>query len=128
MPNPEQSNQNDPNNPPPEKPFLPGRYEYLIWLFVVLMTSLYFFSLNSGTTPPKTLSYSELISQVEQGQITAVQIQGQQLRGRTQDATTGFDFRTTLPDFVDHSLLDTLNANHVTIDIKSSQTPVGCNC
>jgi cell division protease FtsH len=123
MPNPDQSNQNDPKNPPPEKPFVPGRYEYLIWLFVVLMTSLYFFSLNSGTTPPKTLSYSELISQVEQGQITEVQIQGLQLRGRTRDATTGFDFRTTLPDFVDHSLLDTLNANHVAIDIKSSQTP-----
>jgi len=116
-------NDQDNQKNPSEKPFLFGRYEYLMWLLIMITTSLYFFSLNQNSQAIKTLNYTELLNQVEGGQITAVEIQGLQLRGRSRGATSGYDFKTTLPEFIDHQLLDILSANHVAVEIKSSQTP-----
>ena len=116
---------NDQENqePPSEKPFLFGRYEYLMWLLIMVTTSLYFLSLNPDQQAMETLNYTELLNQVEGGQITEVEIQGLQLRGRSRGATSGYDFKTTLPEFIDHQLLDILSANHVAIEIKSNQRP-----
>ncbi len=122
MTDPDDNDQDNQKNPS-EKPFLFGRYEYLMWLLIMITTSLYFFSLNQNSQAIKTLNYTELLNQVEGGQITAVEIQGLQLRGRSRGATSGYDFKTTLPEFIDHQLLDILSANHVAVEIKSSQTP-----
>ena len=122
MTDPDDNDQDNQKNPS-EKPFLFGRYEYLMWLLIMITTSLYFFSLNQNSQAIKTLNYTELLNQVERGQITAVEIQGLQLRGRSRGATSGYDFKTTLPEFIDHQLLDILSANHVAVEIKSSQTP-----
>ena len=122
MTDPDDNDQKNQKNPS-EKPFLFGRYEYLMWLLIMITTSLYFFSLNPNQQAIETLNYTELLNQVEGGQITEVEIQGLQLRGRSRGATSGYDFKTTLPEFIDHQLLDILSANHVAIEIKSSQTP-----
>jgi cell division protease FtsH len=123
MSNTDNSNQDNPQSPPPDQPLLFGRYEYLMWLLVMIITSLYFFTANPDTASIKTISYSEMLNQVESGQITEVEIRGLELLGRSTGATSGYDVSTTLPEFIDHQVLDIFIANHVAIDIKSNQTP-----
>jgi cell division protease FtsH len=119
---PDQQNKQD-GPLPPKTSLLSQKQGYLLWLFMLAAIFVYL-SQSTSTTPLQALSYSQFLSEVEQGQIQEVEIHGLQLHGRRSGTTDNFDFKTTLPDFVDQSLLDTLTDNAVVIEIKSTETSV----
>ena len=119
------ANQNNDDKPPsPKQPPTPSKYDYLIWLVMMIAVSSYFFNPSSPNGPTKVITYSEFLSQIDQGQVKLVEIQGRELRGRTVAADKSFDFKTTLPDFIDNSLLEKLIENRIEIEVKSSKTPL----
>ncbi len=116
--------QNNRNKKPAKKTsvFL-GKPEHILWLFILAAMFAYF-GQSTNTTPTQVVSYSQFLNEVEQGQVKGIEIQGLQLRGRRSDITDSFDFKTTLPEFVDQRLLDTLTDNAVVIEIKSNEPSV----
>ncbi|MGB5325973.1 MAG: ATP-dependent zinc metalloprotease FtsH [Pseudomonadales bacterium] len=123
MPANDDSNKSN-NSTPPEQSTTPGKYDYLLALVMMLALIGYFISNTTPRNSGEEIPYSDFIQRVEQGLVLQVEIQGRALRGSTGNSPDKFDFKTTLPDFVDNSLVNTLTDNNVAITIKSSATPV----
>ena len=119
----DQENDDKPSSPANQAQ-KPSKYDYLIWLVMMIAVGSYFLNPSSSNSPTKIIAYSEFLIQIDQGLVKHVEIQGRELRGRTVAIDKSFDFKTTLPDFIDNSLLDKLIENRIEIDIKSSKTPL----
>ena len=78
--------------PSPQSPFIPDKYDHLVWLFVVLVLGSYFFSKLSPGESLKAIAYSDFLAQVEQDSVQQVEIQGRLLRGSNSSTTEQFDF------------------------------------
>ncbi|NNL56510.1 MAG: ATP-dependent zinc metalloprotease FtsH [Pseudomonadales bacterium] len=91
---------------------------------MLFVLSFYLFNQSPERSKADAIGYTEFLQRVEQRQVEQVEIRGQSLRGRSAGQAEDYDFTTTLPDFVDQSLLEKLRANQVAIEIKSSDTPV----
>ena len=99
-----------------------GQYDHILWIILTFFLCLYIFNYSSTQTSTTKISYSEFIEKVEQRLVTEVEIQGNNLRGRyLNNESDSYDFKTTLPDFVDDDLIDTLLSNQIKIQIRSSK-------
>lgn len=131
---PAEDNQKNQRPPSSKLPLARGDYNYLLWLVIVFVISSYFFQSLSSNESIKTITYSEFLIQIEQGSIQRVEIQGQKLRGKSSNISSSnsnssnandkFDFKTTLPDFIDNALLDRLTANQIEVNIKADKPSV----
>ncbi|BEQ16265.1 ATP-dependent zinc metalloprotease FtsH [Desulfoferula mesophila] len=84
-----------------------------LWLVISLMMVLLFNFFNRPETGSEKLPYSDFLTAVEKGQISSVEIQGQEVRGWASD---GKRFRTFAPE--DPKLISELRAKDVKITVK----------
>lgn len=110
------------------KPQLPQNPTSQWWPLFLLAFALYYVIQVVLPTPPKTLAYSEFLTQVEQGEIARVVIKGEQIRGYYQGANDaakrGFDFQLVVPEMAGEGLLAQLLANDITVSTEASAAPV----
>jgi cell division protease FtsH len=119
--------------PPPQAPKNPRQTGSWIRLALLAGLGLYFaillvqlFGTRLGGPARVDLSYSQLLTQVENGNVTDITIQGQSAQGDfkaavTDNGTTSTQFNTTVPDNVglpDTSFYPLLNSNHVVTVVK----------
>jgi cell division protease FtsH len=90
-----------------------------LWLVISLMMILLFNMFNKPKPVADKISYSDFISQVEAGKITAVTIQGNDVFGKY-DGKDGKDFRTYKPNS-DADLTQLLLDKKVTIQAKPEE-------
>src|SRR5450631_2942849 len=90
-----------------------------LWLVISLMMILLFNMFNKPKPTADKISYSDFISQVEAGKITAVTIQGNDVYGKY-EGKDGKDFRTYKPNS-DADLTKTLLEKKVTIVAKPEE-------
>src|SRR5450631_23727 len=90
-----------------------------LWLVISLMMILLFNMFNKPKPTADKISYSDFISQVEAGKITAVTIQGNDVYGKY-EGKDGKDFRTYKPNS-DADLTKTLLEKKVTILAKPEE-------
>jgi cell division protease FtsH len=111
----------------PEQQQLPW-WRYLIWFFVLVIFSWYFF--NSGIEGHQTLSYSEFKTLVAEDQVARVRMQGDQIAGEFLQARmtsteaggkSSLAFVTTLPSISDPELIPLLERHDVEIHAVSGE-------
>jgi len=83
---------------------------FWIFLFLVLAAGSSILSQNMAPTTAREVTYTNLISQVEKGEIKAVQIQGQAISGETKEGKKFTSFAPT-----DSGLVPLLQKNNVEI-------------
>jgi len=86
-------------------------------LFFLLLALFNLFSGGSSTMSSRTLSYSEFIERVEQGEISSVTLDGEQVIFRGAD---GQDYTTVRPDTGDQ-LTERLIDNNVTVNARPQE-------
>jgi cell division protease FtsH len=84
-----------------------------LWLVISLMMVLLFNFFSRPEPGSQKLPYSDFLAAVEKGQVTSVEIQGNEVRGWSSD---GQRFRTYAPD--DPKLISDLRAKNVRINVK----------
>ena len=84
-----------------------------LWLVISLMMVLLFNFFSRPEQGSEKLPYSDFLAAVEKGQVTSVEIQGNEVRGWSSD---GQRFRTYAPD--DPKLISDLRAKDVRINVK----------
>jgi cell division protease FtsH len=90
-----------------------------LWLVISLMMILLFNLFNQSRVQDSEISYTEFMSQVEEGKIVGVVIQGQEISGTQMD---GARFKTFAPE--DAELIKILRGRGVTIKAKPpSESP-----
>ncbi|ADK84134.1 ATP-dependent metalloprotease FtsH [Desulfarculus baarsii DSM 2075] len=97
-------------NKPPINPLFKN---LALWLVISLMMVLLFNMFNQRSQSSASVSYSEFMDAVDQGQVSRVSIQGQEVSGDKRD---GVHFRTFVPD--DPELIKNLRAKGVRITAK----------
>ncbi|WP_045212394.1 ATP-dependent zinc metalloprotease FtsH [Desulfonatronovibrio magnus] len=73
----------------------------LLWATISLVLIILFNLFNQPQTPQHTLTYSELLTRINQGEVVAVKIQGQKVTGRLIDDRRFTSFVPDDPNFVD---------------------------
>src|SRR5438552_13438616 len=126
--------------PPPQAPKGPRQTGSWIRLALLAGLGLYFaillvqlFGTRLGGPARVELSYSQLLTQVENGNVADITIQGQSAQGDlktavTNSGTTSTQFNTTVPDSVglpDSSFYPLLNSNHVATVVKQDTGGLG---
>src|SRR5467141_3063785 len=125
--------------PPPQSPKTPRQPGSWLRLALLAGLSLYIVILLSpvltrlGGPARVDLSYSQLLTQVESGNVADITIQGQSAQGDLKTAvsnngTTSTQFNTTVPDSVglpDSSFYPLLNSNHVVTVVKQDTGGLG---
>ena len=107
---------------PPANLGTKGQYDQILWIILTFFLCLYILNYSANQTSTTDLSYSEFVEKVEQGIVKEVEIQGDKLQGRYHgDGSGSFDFKTTLPEFVDDDFIDILLENQIEIQIRSSK-------
>ena len=89
-----------------------------LWLVISLMMILLFNMFNKPRTTADKISYSDFLTQIDAGKITAVTIQGNDILGKY-DGKDGKDFRTYKPS--DADLTDKLLEKKITINAKPEE-------
>lgn len=124
------------NTQPPDKPRWPLDFQqqslpwwrYLVWVFVLVISSWYF--LNIGGDDRQTLSYSEFKISVAEGQVAWVKLQGDRVSGEFRqsrmssaksDGKLSARFVTTLPPVQDPELISLLEQHEVEIHAVSGE-------
>lgn len=89
-----------------------------LWLVISLMMILLFNMFNKPRATADKISYSDFLTQIDAGKITAVTIQGNDILGKY-DGKDGKDFRTYKPS--DADLTDKLLEKKITINAKPEE-------
>ncbi len=89
-----------------------------LWLVISLMMILLFNMFNKPRPTAEKINYSDFISQVEAGKITAVTIQGQEIFGKY-EGKDGKDFRTFKP--ADADVTDMLLEKKLNVQAKPEE-------
>jgi cell division protease FtsH len=94
---------------------------FALWVIIVLfLLALFTLFQNPGQrTSPHDISYSQLLTDIDQGRVRDVTIQGPEIHGTTTD---GRSFQTYAPN--DPTLIQRLNTNKVTITARPQQENV----
>ena len=85
----------------------------ILWVIIAVVLMSVFSNFQERTTTTNKVSYSDFISQVEQGAVRDVTIKGQEIEGTT---TGGEQFRTFSPESDNRALIGTLLDNGVSIE------------
>ena len=85
----------------------------ILWVIIAVVLMSVFSNFQERTTTTNKVSYSDFISQVEQGAVRDVTIKGQEIEGTT---TGGEQFRTYSPESDNRALIGTLLDNGVSIE------------
>lgn len=105
------------------------------WVWILAAIALIWFigPMLFSEEPPPSLAYSRFLSEIEAENISAVEIQGDQITGELKRAITVdvdgeptevTEFRTVFPDTVgDEGLVSQLRAQGATVEVVSSATP-----
>jgi cell division protease FtsH len=120
-----------PSPPKPDQPLAGFGFDrQWPWLLMALFTVYFLFS-QGGQQVPQSISYSELLTKIDNGEVARVELRGERLNGRyratakdDKRAAESFDFYSIVPQQENRSLLDRLGEKNVQIDVKSSQSPV----
>src|SRR5690606_5505611 len=122
-------NKNGPNKHEAPSP-LPKWDAPWSWLLALLF-AVYFLLSQNAMQGPQSISYSELLTKIDSGEIARVELRGERLSGRyratikdDKHTETSFDFYTIVPAQENRSLIDRLSEQNIQIDVKSSQSPV----
>ncbi|HET6725024.1 MAG TPA: ATP-dependent zinc metalloprotease FtsH [Gammaproteobacteria bacterium] len=106
----------------------PGWSRWLLWLLVSAVVIGVWFYIGQGQQrgQTQTLSYTAFKQQVKDGKVTAVVIEGQQVRGELKAGKQQQPaiFTTTLPPISNPNLMNLLEAHDVTISAKSQQESI----
>ena len=100
--------QESPKKAPPahtQSHFIASNYDLLVSLLLVLFMGSYFFGKLSPGQSIKHITFGDFVLQIEQGSVEEFEIQGRQVRGRIAGTSEQFDFKTTLPDYIDTRLI-----------------------
>ena len=84
-----------------------------LWLVISLLMIMLFNMMSQRGTDQKKINYTELLGDIESGQVTKVTIQGSQITGTLEDGTK---FLTTAPP--DMQLIPELKEKGITIEAK----------
>ena len=85
----------------------------ILWVIIAVVLMSVFSNFQERTTTTNKVSYSDFISQVEQGAVRDVTIKGQEIEGTT---TGGEQFRTFSPESDNRALIGTLLDHGVSIE------------
>ena len=90
---------------------------FWVVLFLLILALFNLFSGGQSTTSTRTVSYSEFISRVESGEVSAVRLDGERILVRSSD---GQQYSTIRPDGVD--VTDRLLDADVTVEVEPQET------
>ncbi|MGD8403940.1 MAG: ATP-dependent zinc metalloprotease FtsH [Anaerolineales bacterium] len=102
----------------------------LFWLLITIGFAFWAFGDSNILGGPTMISYSEFRQQVQDGNVTTVTVQGEQISGtfdepvkQTADeqTITVDQFTTVIPSFGDDELLNLLETNDVTVETRAVQ-------
>jgi cell division protease FtsH len=128
---------NEQQGPPAGAPGF-GYGRLIVWIAIVALLGAWLFSQSGLGQRAEQLSYTEFIEAVEQGRVSEVTVQGEQITGTmkpsgdgAEDAaseasggdgeTSGEEFLTYLPSFGDEELLAKLESQGVTVNTKPAR-------
>ncbi len=92
---------------------------FWVFIFACLIVLWRVFQTGTGSGKEKQISFSEFLQDAQQGQITAVTIDGSEAKGSLRSDKEGF--RTIIPSNYPH-LYDVLDQNKVKVSIKDSNS------
>ncbi|MDX1453744.1 MAG: ATP-dependent metallopeptidase FtsH/Yme1/Tma family protein, partial [Oleiphilaceae bacterium] len=92
----------------------------LMWLLIGMVLLSVFNSFSPSGKKAQSVTYSEFVKQVEQGNVTSVVMEGERIRGKT---ISGQDFEVFSPESDNKALVGTLLDNNVEIIGKPEEQP-----
>ena len=104
----------------------PNHWMLPLWLLAFCIYYLITFVVPDA---PEEISYSDFIQQLESSRIENVVIKGRDVRGRHKGPGTkngerrDYDFHVVIPELEGERLLDLLEQNQVTIEVRADQPP-----
>jgi len=102
----------------------------LFWLIVTIGFAIWAFGDLNALSDSTMISYSEFRQQVQDGNVTRVTVQGEEIRGQfeapidqtiDEQTVTVENFITVIPSFGDDELLNLLETNEVTVETRAEQ-------
>lgn len=92
---------------------------FLIWIAIMFGAIMLFDILGGAQRSSQNIAFSEFLNKVDAGQVTEITIQGESIRGKTND---GKQFFTLSPNYP--NLVDRLSSQGVKIEVQPIETGV----